>query len=67
MIVSASRRTDIPRFYFEWFLNRLADGFVLVRNPMNFHQVSRVPDVYKRQDHVLRENYWHINSRSDHY
>ena len=24
-------------------LNRLADGFVLVRNPMNFHQVSRVP------------------------
>lgn len=43
MIVSASRRTDIPRFYFDWFLSRLADGFVLVRNPMNFHQVSRVP------------------------
>lgn len=43
MIISASRRTDIPRFYFEWFLNRLADGFVLVRNPMNYHQVSRVP------------------------
>lgn len=43
MIVSASRRTDIPRFYFDWLLNRLGEGFALVRNPMNFHQVSRVP------------------------
>ena len=43
MIVSASRRTDIPRFYFDWFLNRLNDGYALVRNPMNFSQVSRVP------------------------
>ena len=43
MIISASRRTDIPRFYFDWFLNRLKSGFVLVRNPMNFHQVSRIP------------------------
>lgn len=41
MIISASRRTDIPRFYFDWLLNRLGDGFALVRNPMNFHQVSR--------------------------
>lgn len=42
MILSVSRRTDIPRFYFEWFLNRLKEGFVFVRNPMNFHQVSRI-------------------------
>lgn len=42
MILSVSRRTDIPRFYFDWFLNRLKAGFVLVRNPMNFHQVSRI-------------------------
>lgn len=42
MILSVSRRTDIPRFYFDWFLNRLEAGFVLVRNPMNFHQVSRI-------------------------
>lgn len=42
MILSVSRRTDIPRFYFEWFLNRLEEGFVLVRNPLNFHQVSRI-------------------------
>lgn len=42
MILSVSRRTDIPRFYFQWFLNRLKEGYVLVRNPLNFHQVSRI-------------------------
>lgn len=42
MIISASRRTDIPAFYSDWFFNRLQKGFVLVRNPMNKHQVSRV-------------------------
>jgi len=42
MILSASRRTDIPAFYAEWFMNRLREGCVLVRNPMNYHQVSRV-------------------------
>lgn len=42
MIISASRRTDIPAFYAEWFMNRIREGFVDVRNPMNFHQISRV-------------------------
>ena len=42
MILSASRRTDIPRFYFDWFLNRLQEGHVLVRNPINHQQVSYV-------------------------
>lgn len=42
MIISASRRTDIPSYYSEWFYNRIREGFVLVRNPMNFHQVSRI-------------------------
>ena len=42
MILSVSRRTDIPAFYWEWFLNRIKAGFVDVRNPMNFHQVSRI-------------------------
>jgi DNA repair photolyase len=43
MIISASRRTDIPAFYSDWFFKRIQEGFVLVRNPMNPHQVSRVP------------------------
>jgi DNA repair photolyase len=42
MILSVSRRTDIPAFYLEWFFNRLSEGYVLVRNPMNYHQVSKV-------------------------
>ena len=42
MILSASRRTDIPNYYSEWFFNRIKAGFVYVRNPMNVHQVSKV-------------------------
>jgi hypothetical protein len=42
MIISASRRTDIPAFYPEWFMNRIREGYVHVRNPFNTHQVSRV-------------------------
>lgn len=48
MIISASRRTDIPAFYADWFFNRLAQGYALVRNPKNYRQVGRValnPDV----------------------
>lgn len=42
MIISASRRTDLPAYYSEWFLNRLTEEYVLVRNPMNIHQISRI-------------------------
>ena len=42
MILSVSRRTDIPAFYSDWFFNRLREGFVYVRNPMNIHQVSKI-------------------------
>ena len=42
MIISASRRTDIPAFYHRWFMNRIRDGFLLTRNPYNANQVRRV-------------------------
>ena len=42
MIVSASRRTDIPRFHFDWLLGRFEEGFALVRNPAVRTRVSRV-------------------------
>ena len=48
MILSASRRTDIPAYYSEWLINRLQAGFVLTRNPMNHSQVSKIilsPDI----------------------
>ena len=48
MILSVSRRTDIPNYYSEWFYNRIKEGFLYVRNPMNAHQISKIdlsPDV----------------------
>lgn len=42
MIISASRRTDIPALYSEWFMNRLGEGFVLVPNPYNRGRIGRV-------------------------
>ena len=42
MIISASRRTDIPAFYARWFINRIRAGFCDVPNPFNRQQVSRV-------------------------
>ena len=42
MILSVSRRTDIPSYYSDWFFNRIKEGFVYVRNPMNPHQVSKI-------------------------
>ena len=42
MIISASRRTDIPAFYTRWFMNRIHAGYCTVPNPFNLNQVSRV-------------------------
>lgn len=42
MILSVSRRTDIPAFYSDWFFNRIKAGYVDVRNPMNIHRISRI-------------------------
>lgn len=42
MIISASRRTDIPSFYSDWFINRLEKGYVLVPNPYNLNQLSKI-------------------------
>ena len=48
MIISASYKTDIPAFYGDWFLNRLAVGGCRMVNPYGgqVHDVSlAVPDV----------------------
>lgn len=41
-IVSASRRTDIPAFYMDWFMAGIANGCFEVINPYNQHR-RRVP------------------------
>jgi hypothetical protein len=42
MIISASRRTDIPAFYSLWFEHRIKAGFCQVRNPFNASQLRHV-------------------------
>jgi hypothetical protein len=42
MIISASRRTDIPAFYSEWLINRIRAGFCTVPNPFNSNAISVV-------------------------
>lgn len=41
MIIQTGMRTDIPAFYSKWFLNRIREGYVLVRNPYNPSQVTK--------------------------
>jgi hypothetical protein len=42
MIVSVSRRTDIPAYYAEWFIRRLRAGWCEVANPFRPSSVTRV-------------------------
>lgn len=41
MIINTGQRTDIPAFYSKWFMNRIREGFVMVRNPYYPTQVTR--------------------------
>jgi len=45
-IISVSRRTDIPAFYPEWFMNRIRDGYVRWVNPFSriVHRISLRPE-----------------------
>lgn len=42
MILSVSRRTDIPAFYPQWFMNRVNEKYVYVRNAFNANQISNI-------------------------
>ena len=42
VIISASRATDIPAFFAEWFWNRLKAGYLRRTNPFNANQVQYV-------------------------
>ena len=41
MIINTGCRTDIPAFYSKWFINRIREGYVLVRNPYYPNQVTK--------------------------
>lgn len=63
MILSVSRRTDIPAFYAEWFMERLRQKYVLVRNPFNTHSISRIPLTPENVDTIV---FWTKNSKPIH-
>jgi hypothetical protein len=42
MILNVSGRTDIVAFYTRWFMNRYKEGYVMVRNPFNYHLVNEI-------------------------
>ena len=58
MIISASRRTDIPAFYSEWLINRVRHGFCLVPHPYNRNRIARVS---LRPDDVTALVFWTKN------
>ena len=60
MIISASRRTDIPAFYAPWFMQRVRAGFCDVPNPFNRHQVSRISLRPQEVDAIV---FWTRNPR----
>ena len=41
MIINTGQRTDIPAFYSKWLMNRITEGYVLVRNPYNPKEVIK--------------------------
>lgn len=59
-IISASRRTDIPAFYADWFINRIRAGYCLVSNPYNANQTSRVSLLPDDVDAIV---FWTRNPR----
>ncbi len=42
MILSISRRTDIPAYFSTWFINRLKEGYAYYQNPYNKEQLYKV-------------------------
>lgn len=60
MILSVSRRTDIPAFYSDWFYTRLKEGFVVTRNPFNANQLTKL---HLDADHVDAIVFWTKNAR----
>ncbi|SFM11865.1 DUF1848 domain-containing protein [Halanaerobium salsuginis] len=62
MIISASRRTDLPAFYSKWFYNRIKAQSVMVRNPFNYRQISKINLSAKLIDCIV---FWTKNPTAD--
>ncbi len=60
MIISASRRTDIPAFYSDWMTNRIEAGYCTVFNPFNRDQITYVSLKPEDVDVIV---FWTKNSK----
>jgi len=58
-IISASRKTDIPTFYMEWFMNRIKEGKAYAINPFN----KKAKEVSLKQEDVAAIVFWSKNYR----
>jgi hypothetical protein len=41
-VISASRRTDIPAFYLDWFIEKIQEGEIQVQNPIYKKKITKV-------------------------
>jgi len=41
-VISASRRTDIPAYYLKWFMDKIEEGKVNVRNPIYKKNITQI-------------------------
>jgi hypothetical protein len=57
IVISASRRTDIPAFYMKWFMKEIEKGWFEVKNPFN----KKVRFVTATPDHVNTIVFWSKN------
>lgn len=57
IVISASRRTDIPAFYMDWFMEGTERGFFTVQNPMS----RQVMIVQAKPDKVHTIVFWSKN------
>ncbi|MDR2802937.1 MAG: DUF1848 domain-containing protein, partial [Treponema sp.] len=58
MIISVSRRTDVPAYFAEWFFSRLSEGYVEVVSPFNIKLIRYIP---LRPDDVDAFVFWTKN------
>jgi hypothetical protein len=56
-VISVSRRTDIPAFYADWFMNRIQAGFAQYANPFG----GQVYEVALRPEDVIALVFWSRN------
>ena len=59
IVISASRRTDIPAFYLKWFAKQIKKGFFKTTNPYNRH----VSIIQAAPDRVHTIVFWSKNFR----